>query len=654
MLLGILLSCIAQANTVVIKGTVKYVNGGPIPGAIVVVATVPTTNAPYCLRYDTTKTNPNGYFIDSLTCEVLIKKVIVSTHGCNGELLQKTLEVPASGVVEVAFIINCPPVQCRPEFTTQSPDSTSLTRYFNSKESFVAAGDSIIRHVWTFGDGTANEGNAIEVKKEYKQPGAYQVCLKIVTKNGCTNTLCKYIYIAAPPPIVCKALFTWEKIADNTASGLTYRFNSKTSVTVPQDSIIRRTWIFGDGDTLKGNEINPLHHFKQAGKYEVCLVIKTAKGCESKLCQLVVIAPPPVSCKPIVRFEHLARVNDGFPVRFFSSPASSTDYIQYRRWNFGDGSNPVDSIENPIHVYKNPGQYMACVWIKTKSGCYDSTCVLINIPPPPPTCQAYFIAEPKELSVKFNSKPSIFIPGDSIVKRLWKFGDGKILEGNQVDPTHVYEKAGQYEVCLTIVTKNGCESKLCKWVIVPPGSNTPRCQSIFVVAKRERNKVWFDSKEAKAFIAGDSIVQRRWDFGNGRTITGNVVAPVTEYPPFGGVYNVCLTIKTAKGCESKYCITIKANTSQSPYDSSRVWLVKNYPNPVQKILYAVIYSPRDNEPVEISVLDVYGIVKSSVKVMVPKGFSIQNIQTGALLPGPYILRVISKDGVQSRNFYKVP
>lgn len=656
LLLSTLLSTATFANKVIIKGTIKYASGAIAPGRTVILATYPSSNTTGCQLVDSTATNPNGYFIDSLLCNTDIRKVTVSTRNCNGELLQKTLEVPASGVVTVEFILNCPLVQCRPEFKWERADSTSNVIYFNSKNSYPGILDSIIRRVWTFGDGTANEGNAIEVKKEFKQPGTYLVCLKITTKNGCTNTLCQTILIA-PPPVICKANFVWERIPITSISGFGFRFNSGPTSIAPMDSIVKRTWIFGDGDTLRGNEINPVHIYKKPGKYEVCLIIKTKKGCESRDCKLLLTELP--NCKPIVKFEFLPKTNDGLPVRFNSmlnnAPNIPGDSIIGRRWTFGDGSTLQENIPNPLHVYKNPGQYNVCLVIKTKSGCYDSSCVIINIPPPPSACQAYFTMEVKPLLVKFNSNPSLITQGDSIVKRTWRFGDGKVLEGNVVDPYHQYEKAGQYEVCLVIVTKKGCESKVCKLVVVPPvTSNVPRCQSMFTIAKRDGNRIVFDSRNAITNIADDSIVSRRWDFGNGRILTGNVIAPVTEYPPFGAKYTVCLTIKTAKGCESKYCMTVEARNSQSPYDSSKVWLVKNYPNPVQKIMYAVIYSPRDNEQVEIAVLDVYGVIKSNIKVIVPKGYSTHNINTSALLPGPYLLRVRSKDGVQSRNFYKVP
>jgi hypothetical protein len=98
---------------------------------------------------------------------------------------------------------------------------------------------------------------------------------------------------------------------------------------------------------------------------------------------------------------------------------------------------------------------------------------------------------------------------------------------------------------------------------------------------------------------------------------------------------------------------VEVKQGQAPVDSSRLWLVKYYPNPVTTQLFAVVYSPKENVEVEIAVVDVYGIVKSTKKVTVPKGYSTHIINTQGLLPGPYLLRVRSAYGVQSRSFYKV-
>ncbi len=53
-------------------------------------------------------------------------------------------------------------------------------------------------------------------------------------------------------------------------------------------------------------------------------------------------------------------------------------------------------------------------------------------------------------------------------------------------------------------------------------------------------------------------VSFQWDFGDGTT--SNEENPVHEFPDSGS-YNVCLTITTADGCSSQYCVTIETGTT---------------------------------------------------------------------------------------------
>jgi PKD repeat protein len=61
-------------------------------------------------------------------------------------------------------------------------------------------------------------------------------------------------------------------------------------------------------------------------------------------------------------------------------------------------------------------------------------------------------------------------PNDEAISFNWTFGDGSSTSGREV--THTYNIAGDYQVCLTIRTRVGCETRICKTVRVP-GNNEP-------------------------------------------------------------------------------------------------------------------------------------------------------------------------------------
>jgi PKD repeat protein len=53
--------------------------------------------------------------------------------------------------------------------------------------------------------------------------------------------------------------------------------------------------------------------------------------------------------------------------------------------------------------------------------------------------------------------------GIEATKWTWTFGDGS--KSTKQNPTHVYKKAGTYNVCLTVCDKGNCES-VCKKIVV--------------------------------------------------------------------------------------------------------------------------------------------------------------------------------------------
>jgi hypothetical protein len=401
--------------------------------------------------------------------------------------------------------------------------------------------------------------------------------------------------------------------------------------------------------------VKPIHTYKQAGVYEVCITIKTAKGCESKWCGKLELRP--TTCTPEIQYEVIPTTLNvlGTTLRFNSKYAPmAPDSIVSRTWIFGDGQTLSGNVPNPAHLYKQSGSYKVCLVTKTRFGCVSEVCRTINVlVAAPAKCEAQFKFErgPENIGY-FSAAPSLLGADDKVVKTIWRFGDSssQTLEG--LEAKHQYRQPGVYEVCLTVVTRNGCESKTCRRIEIGPLNTTARCEARFTVDASRPGLVILNSEGSLSNLQNDKIVSRRWDFGNGKVLDGNRVVTEMQYP-FGGRFNVCLTIKTAQGCEARICKVVEVKQGQAPMDSSRVWLVRYYPNPVQQQLFAIVYSPRENEEVELAVVDVYGLVKYTRKVKVPKGYSTHLINTGALLPGPYVLRVRSASGVQTRSFFKV-
>lgn len=270
-------------------------------------------------------------------------------------------------------------------------------------------------------------------------------------------------------------------------------------------------------------------------------------------------------------------------------------------------------------------------------------------------CAAKFTFEPATtsstvpaFSEKFNSSGSEVNNADNIVTRTWDFRDGSAILTNRVDPIHTFPRAGVYEVCLTIKTATGCESKICKAVTVLPAL-TVTCSARFIFERLGPKKFRFNSMSS-VIDANDNIIERKWDFRDGTT--SNDISPAHEFPKAGN-YEVCLVVKTARGCESRTCVAVKVEESPASNDDP-IKIVSLYPSPVHEILKSVIYSKNNNTVARISIVTMDGVVQSvHQELTLSQGNNPLTINVFRLPAGTYFYKVKTQYGTQSKTFYKL-
>ena len=736
LLAAIILPLALWAN-VIVKGTVKYTNGQPALNYAVHIESDSIPGSP-CPQIHVKRTNPNGFYQDTLVCNTTIARVIVWVVNCDGNIIRKVIQVGSSGIVECNFevcmiasckakfgwsrtvsspltiaikdsstagnstdsIISrkwtfgdgtsdstsvnpthtyalpgvyivclriktrnncvseiCKQVQagnneCHPEFTFDVAASNAYLIKFNSAHSTVSPNDSIISRKWTFGDGSSLDGNVIAPQHQYANGGIYIVCLTTKTKMGCEKTVCKPIVFGQ---VNCNANFIHEVLASTSNTGRSVKFRSQSSSTVPQDSIVSRKWKFGDGTSLDGNVIEPIHVYQQPGTYTVCLYITSARGCKDSVCKPVVVPVTNTVCHAEWKHEIVPpTVASGSTTVRFNSQQSNTvagDSIVSRLWKFGDGTSLAGNVTNPLHTYLQPGTYTVCLNITSARGCKDSTCKSVVIQPNTFRCQPKFSHFATGLSVKFKSVPTQIAPGDSIINRYWTFGDGTNA-GNLAEPTHQYTRSGEFEVCLRIQTRSGCMVTWCKKIAVV--SVAGNCVPYFTTEQVSGTlrTMRFNSTAAYSQQPGDSIIERKWTFGNGATLGGNIVNPTHQYN-IRGAYTVCLQLKTRLGCETRWCREVLVQGPDSSNTTEAVKIVNLYPVPVSTMLNATIWSKFNNVNSTLAIYDVYGVMKWSQNKMLTMGNSTHQIPVSQLANGPYIFRITTIYGVVSRNFFKV-
>lgn len=340
------------------------------------------------------------------------------------------------------------------------------------------------RICWTFGDGRDTcitypetyTGQYV-VSHRYNQPGNYEVCVNIRYFGGCEARKCHPEIVGEPDS--CSANFETPAATPNVLG----RYFIAQPWHNHNKKPVRICWTFGDGrdtciqySTTYTGPYGVYHQYTQPGTYNVCVHILYDGGCESDKCKPVVV-PAPANCEV-----HILEITPSITslVRGFLAVPSSNPPARPVRvcWTFGDGSDtcimidPAQPVPNLTirHTYPAPGVYRVCVRVLFQGGCQAEECKEVVIHALSDICGGYFtdsLAGPRTFVFRGHS---IHAPNDDVIDYRWTFGDGVTSFGQNV--THVFTQAGDYNVCLVIRTRLGCETRICKTVRVP-GNNQP-------------------------------------------------------------------------------------------------------------------------------------------------------------------------------------
>lgn len=121
-------------------------------------------------------------------------------------------------------------------------------------------------------------------------------------------------------------------------------------------------WEFGDGGTDQGQ--NPLHTYTKVGNYSVSLKVSNSIGSDEKTRpQYITVTetPPPA---PIAQFT-ADPVSGKAPLSVLFID-KSTGVVSGWAWEFGDEGAATE--QNPVHVYKQVGQYTVTLTAKGPGG----------------------------------------------------------------------------------------------------------------------------------------------------------------------------------------------------------------------------------------------------------------------------------------------
>ena len=151
-----------------------------------------------------------------------------------------------------------------------------------------------------------------------------------------------------------------------------------------------------------------------------------------------------------------------------------------------------------------------------------------------------------------------------VVEWYWYFGDNNT--SREEKPTHQYNYASDYEVCLKVLVNDNCTGAICKKVRVEKGALSGACD-LKADFKYEMSGLMLTAKGWSN--ANQNTARYTWKFGDSNTGEGTEVRHTFSEK---GEYNVCLivtlpaTTVSNPPCVETICKTIKVGETNSPCD----------------------------------------------------------------------------------------
>jgi PKD repeat protein len=383
-----------------------------------------------------------------------------------------------------------------------------------------------------------------------------------------------------------------------------------------------------------------VHIYSAPGTYNVCIRIKrntlsTATPCVREYCKQVVVTS---ECKLEANFTFEADATNKNKIYFknTSVPLTPNTYVQ---WSFGDGTS--SNAVSPDHIFAKPGIYSVCLKISNSNTCYRYICKNVEIREPEINCldiSKFSFTRSTVNCLEFKFAPAII---NTAWKYVWAFGDG--TGSTEISPSHVYPRAGNYTVSLTVYRSASCVSTSSK--IAETGACFS-CNNIWVKYEYKRtssvsNTIYFHALSNYPILA-QSWTITKLNISGAPTVTLTQANPVYTFNEPGD-YRVCIRAITAAQCVKEYCEVIHIGTSEC--------ILNSYPNPAlnQVSLNVTLTSP---EMIHVYIYNQLNILVKQKEQQGTTGNNVVTTNVEGLVPGVYTIKVVYGNRICYSKFQK--
>ncbi|MFT4521355.1 MAG: gliding motility-associated-like protein [Bacteroidia bacterium] len=331
--------------------------------------------------------------------------------------------------------------------------SGCITKNINYTSSINSFGENITQYDWTFPGGHITKYQGLNPPKiTYKQPGNFDVGLKLLTSNGCTHEVVREAYVTLGDSTELKIDFSDTLVCFG------------NTVTIKTDSINNGYLNFQiEGtpliDTLSNNKF--ILTYDQIGTYDVSLLYNN-NGCSSYLS-----VPDAIRVKKVIaEFNSDDNFHCHLPhVTHLDNVSTNSDNgtLAYQ-WNYYDQSDTLAStsnLENDSFVSNDWGVFHVELIAKDAFGCADTMIRsnFIRVDKIRPQYRSYerIGCVDQEITLESTTPRSSYLSPDFFYWYIYDLDDSTVYnEGSGHSIKQSFSKEGFYDVRMVAYNTIGC------------------------------------------------------------------------------------------------------------------------------------------------------------------------------------------------------
>ena len=431
---------------------------------------------------------------------------VTSSTGCVSPIFSTSVSVHANPVVDFSNLYACLPNGVV-SFTGNSTIADGTQGLFN--------------FLWTFGDipsGALNNSTIKDPSHTYSSVGPFSVKLKVISNNGCIDSVSKSVANIYPQP---KTDFTLPvEVCYQTP--VTFRDQSN-GITHP---INRWEWRYKNASgTVIGSSTlkDPVFNFPAPGTYFIEHWAFTNQNCVSDTIQKQIVIHP----WPTAALSLSAIACEKNAVTLFDNSVPNVGSLVRWYWNLGDGTIINATNGNPItHTYATWGNKNIKLLVENSKGCKSDTLpqtILIN----PVPKVGYILPEVclTDGFATFSDTSKIADGSAAQLKYLWKFNTGVVpivpaptpLISTSKNPLIQFFIAENYRLNLMVESKDGCKDSVNNIPFTVNGVISRTDYNILPTNGQCSNQDIEIQNKSTVVFGWLTKVEMYWDYGNNPT-----------------------------------------------------------------------------------------------------------------------------------------